>query len=199
MDNASSFDAGAVLNAYYELRSYAGDSTEKWSERVFRENPPRLYRYQRLQALLRAFDLPLAVPELENGTFLVGRASHSYQFMKDELTLLHQQGALASAPGSPSGFHYRIIYQTLFQLLHEQYKLQTFNNSWLEAGSAEAQYVILMAHRFINSYDHSSLATIRQTVCRLLDPGERQFSRQQLIARFDFPDVDLDEVDFEWM
>ena len=199
MDNGSSFAVGAVLDAYYELRSHTGDSTEKWSERVFRKNPPRLYRYQRLQALLRAFDLPLAVPELESGAFLVGRAPASYQFIQDELMRLHQQGTLASAPGPSGGLRYRMLYQKLFRLLHEQYQLQRFNSGWLEAGSAEAQYVILMAHRFINSYDHTLLAAVRQTVCRLLDPGERRFSRRELVANFHFPDVDLNEVDFEWM
>ncbi|MBF9222551.1 hypothetical protein [Hymenobacter ruricola] len=199
MDSATSFDAGAVLDAYFELRSFAGDAIELWSERAFKKNPPRLYRYQRLQALLRAFDLPLALRELENGTFLFGRAPHLYQFIQNELMLLHQQGVLASAPGPAAGLHYRMLYQKLFRLLHEQYQLQQFNSGWLEASSAEAQYVILVARRFINSYDHALLAAVRQTVCRLLDPSARRFSRQELITHFGFPDVDLDEVDFEWI
>jgi hypothetical protein len=181
------------------MHGYASKSVSSWSERAFFDNPPRLYRYQRLIALLRAFELPLAVEQLQNGAFLAERAPRSLQFVQDELTALYQQGMLYSTPRPAEGNRYRMLYQQLFRLLHEQYRLQGFNSSWLEAGSAEAQYAILVAQRFIDSYDHSLLVPLRQMVCRLLDPADRRFSRRELIDRFGFPDVDLDEVDFEWM
>lgn len=55
---------------------------EGWSEEGLRDNPPRLARLRRLQALARAFDIQPGFEALLDGSFLSARPEEEYAALK---------------------------------------------------------------------------------------------------------------------
>jgi len=57
---------------------------------------------------------------------------------------------------------------------------------------------IITKEQVVNKYADQE-KTIERILVYLLNREEKVFSKSEMIQKFDFPDVDLDDIDMEWV
>ncbi len=72
-----------------------------------------------------------------------------------------------------------------------------FNSGYLEAGYS-ARYVIYTTNQILNTFDPKKLGEIRILLENMLDPQQKTISREELVKKYNFPDVDLEAIDLDW-
>ena len=74
-----------------------------------------------------------------------------------------------------------------------------FNSGVMEAGSVSFRFIIQQTQSVLEDIDLSKLKRIESLLCCILDPQSQSFSRQELIDQYGFPNVNLRDIDMEWM
>ena len=74
-----------------------------------------------------------------------------------------------------------------------------FNSGVMEAGSVSFRFIIQQTQSVLEDIDLSKLKEIESLLCCILDPQSQSFSRQELIDQYGFPNVNLRDIDMEWM
>ena len=87
------------------------------------------------------------------------------------------------------------IFQQFFQFIETTKKFLEFNNSWLSTGSIPARYTIYRTKLLIKSIDTSKLDEIRELISQMIDPKQQEFTFEELVQNYDYPNVDLSEID----
>lgn len=193
--NQLGFPAQSVLTAYFDLLRFS-PKPAKWPALALTANAPQRYRYQRLVALFEAFDLPIDFASFADGEFLTGREAGSFDFLGLETTVASPHFGSLALP--IRGHQAQYLFHKLFALLKQVNILQSFNSGVLEA-SGVYYHAHQLSQAVVQSLAPEPLARVTTTLARLLDPTERTFSQAELVAQHGFPDVDLDEIDFEWL
>lgn len=194
---ADFFSAVDLLAAYWDLLALAPDPP-LWASFTETESAPRYHRFQQLKALFQAFGLPADVVAFSTGRFLEARDPLSYAFLgKDIGNHLSATGDAAATLLGPR--EVMLVFEHFFGLQTEIHRLQHYNAGWLEAGIDAARYAIAVTEAVVADLTNPSRTVITDTLGRLVDPAQRRFSRRELIQQHGFPDVDLLDVDIDWM
>ena len=204
MNQTTSFSASHFLHKYLEFKAMAPDQT-KWTAANLKKNPPRYYRFLELEALLQAFDIgedlikdftQLGFVERRNPQELtqLNEAVATYASKRDsDEQQFTQQGNQVKSYQLRMLVHQLLgFFETMRQALH-------FNSGVMEAGSVSFRFIIQQTQSVLEDIDLSKLKRIESLLCCIIDPKSRSFSRQELIDQYGFPDVNLRDIDMEWM
>lgn len=187
MANAKTITARSLLLEFLNLRSMSPKLRE-WTEEQFANNPPRLFRLRQLVALFRAFGIPWNPTSFVQGKFIEPDLPR-YAALLSKLT--------AEMPhGSAHWTHSHQLPQFFSILL--DFRKRVENVLDFSSGVQEASGLYLHAHRKageLNSVIQDNIAIIEGTLVELISPEAAAFSIEQLTRDFEYPDVDLFEID----
>lgn len=187
--------AQTVLDLYLEFEAMQPDK-RTWTPDKLRDNPPRLYRFQMLTSLFRAFDLG-DLRKFSEGTFVRQRRIDDYaalirqmeselktvtKFRKGEDISLHEIAFLFTRL-----LEYRRRWDTLMHF-----------SSGLLACSARYRYASFKVDE-VNSQIRDRIAPINDILARIISPHQKVISKAELIAQFNYPDVDLLDINTDYL
>jgi hypothetical protein len=188
--------AEVLLSDYLSLRRIQPNRSE-WHSLSLEGNPPRYYRFRRIVSCLMALDLDfIAVEDFEKGPFI-------RKFSNSDLAKVEQilnEGFLIEF-GTFIDERNSAILPDLFVLFFKLYKnLDDLKNTFSSLIEAPTHFwiPIITKEQVVNKYADQE-KTIERILVYLLNREEKVFSKSEMIQKFDFPDVDLDDIDMEWV
>jgi hypothetical protein len=138
-------------------------------------------RWARVNALLRAFELGTP-SSFESGAFLDGHKIERYPRVAEVIASV----AEPSLPARPVWmFRWLLHYRTMTERI--------LRSGWVEAGDRALLAAIDLtdgANRALGA----ALEPIEALLVELISPDERAFDEAELVARFGWPDVDLQSI-----
>jgi hypothetical protein len=198
------------LDKYLEFKGMT-PNYEEWNEEALKDNPPRLYRFKQLKALMKAFEIGENLKEdFENGIFLENRNPKIFTKILDDIDIYVSQSEFeqksSRAKRDMDRFQESIrmergmirIFQKFFQFIETTKKFLEFNNNWLSTGSIPARYTIYRTKLLIKSIDTSKLDEIKELISQMIDPKQQEFTFEELVQNYDYPNVDLSEIDADY-
>ncbi|WP_457746909.1 hypothetical protein [Sulfurimonas sp.] len=179
-----------LLKLFLDLLSFSPDIKE-WSLEEFQYNEPRLIRYQRLIALLQAFKLPTDIHNFVDGSFIDG-TTDIYTEIREYMM---RNNDTENRVGDIIGYD---IGEAFAGMLEYRMKL----NNVL---SHNQQYFLVShSHRYayiqtsgINKKIKEELIEYDTFLAWLISPEKKTFTIKELEKSFNYPNVDLDQIDMD--
>lgn len=198
------FSIRDFFELYQTFREMVPDSTE-WNAKSLRDNEPRFYRLLALESLMKAFNIGTDLERdfLYQG-FLKNRSIEDFEPILQDMELFRKNDEFEQnrnkdqSSMEKSADRYEMLIQNFMNFSFEVRSLLRFNSGWLEAGSIDARYSIHKTQNLLNKIDLKELNHIEEMLGKLLDPRQQTFTKHQLILNYDYPDVDLHKIDFDY-
>ena len=89
------------------------------------------------------------------------------------------------------------LYNNLFNYRRDIYAVTSPDGGMLEGFSGGLYYSFYLKSK-LKSVIKENLEEIDETLWLLLDPLKRYIDKEVLIGEYNYPDVDLDSIDYEW-
>jgi hypothetical protein len=182
-----------LLLAFLDLRRLSPE-VDNWTEERLADNPPRLARLRQLVALFKAFGIPWNPAAFVEGTF-IRPGDPRYDPIVSRLKAEAVEGeALEDGRARrqlPKFFSILFDYRTRLD------DVLSFNSGLIEASG-----LYLLAYRkadMQNQIIRNNLAAIEDTLAELISPGRAALSRERLVHEFGYPDVDVTDLDLDWL
>lgn len=196
MENYTAFE---FLPLYFEFKAMTPNISQ-WNEKSLKSNPPRYYRFLRLKALIKAFGLKIDLCEFESGKFIYSKDISEYQFLTKELEKFNLSQTSKDESSEINNSDIQHVFFRFLQLLDSIDTVKSFNSGLLEANSASTRFMYATSTFFIEELSNLKyLMRIEKIIASIIDPENREFSTPELIEKCNFPDVDLFDIDIDWM
>jgi hypothetical protein len=191
--------AKLIIDDYLELKALV-ENSENWKEEKLKDNPPRYFRLLRLNACLKALGIKFeSWKEFEKGYF---KADHSSKIDRVRLFKLmssltkngtSQFTILADEMEIDSNYY---MYMAL-AMRRNIYQFNALQNTVL---TASENYVVplLVTDAILDDLNKYS-KTLDELLIQTLNPMNVSFSIREMIEKFDFPEVDLEKIDLDWI
>ena len=188
--------AQVLLEDYLELKSLV-PNIENWKEDLLLSNPPRYYRLLRIKACM----LSLTIEAEDFRQFASGRwfrnASPELidtieQILKETYCLDYQKYL-----DEDKVFSGRYMFSMLLQLREALYKLTSIRSGILAASGHFLTPIFMIEH--LQQKTLSEQLALDEVIQLMLNPNEIRFNYNQMITSFDFPDVNIQDIDLEWI
>jgi len=193
--NNKTYIAKDVLDLYLEFEGMQYDQ-DTWAEGNLQDNPPRFYRLKALGSLFRAFGLG-DIREFAEGTFVLKRKIEDYSTlikqMKSEL-----KSVTKFRKGEEITLHeIAFLFRRLMDYRRRWDRVINFSSGLLEC-SAKYRYAFYKINQ-VNSEIQDEILPVNDILCFITSPVEKAISKEELVKHFDYPDVDLSDIDDEWI
>ncbi|MDJ1468675.1 hypothetical protein QNI19_26205 [Cytophagaceae bacterium DM2B3-1] len=191
-----------LLEQYLDLRGFSPEP-HSWSEKNFRNNPPRLYRYKQLDSLFQAFGIDLKyMQSFEEGEFIKARPVTDYTEWFSDIEAYGLQTGLERDRdfNRDTVNHDKLIriFAYLFKYRMVLERTLQYNSGWLEAGATWARYMIDKTEGFLNEENRAYIKYLDNLLCFAIDPYQQQYKKYELIEKYGYPDVDLSDIDADY-
>lgn len=184
-----------ILDLYLEFVCIEPDKNV-WSEDWLQNNEPKLFRLKMLKSLFRAFDMG-DIKDFDQGSFIEQRTLKDYDFLTTKIIsdLGQKQGKVFSKALSLSDIAY-MFQSWLLHLLDCEKVIKGY--SWVIMVSEQTYYTF---HKIkeVNMAIRQSMADMNSIMCSMISPSGKTIQREELVSNFDFPVVDLTDIDVAWM
>lgn len=185
-----------LLERFVELFALSND-IEKWTLANFVKNPPRLYRFQAINAMMKALKINCSLQEFKTGEFL----SEQSNFRQSEFLIkiienfpnLFQKNEI----NENDQIDYHFVFEVLFSYRLQLQKLVSVKESVIDY-SKDNSYPITILDK-INSKLQEDIIGIDNILSYLINPKEINFSTQELIEKYNYPIGELSEIDNDWI
>jgi len=202
------------IEKYFDFQDLVPDYTE-WELDKLKNNEPRYYRLQELQALMKAFEIGDDLQrDFEDGEFLDKRNQSDFEpiyldiekYLREspaEIEFLTRKKERFKRRGrefqrkDPREKDIKMVYQYLFDFVKTIRQTLRYNSGWIATGTIQSRYIIDKTQRVLNSIDIDELDKIKHLLCRVISPMEVQYTINELINNYGYPDVDLQAIDGE--
>lgn len=199
-----------LLEKVFEFIAMTPDEKD-WDIKKLQSNKPRQVRLQQIEALLIAFGLH--EDKTGKGIFAskpsVGKALNNFlhgDFIDtmNEKQIEQIDAFVTKHLNDPyfdrklSGGELRFIYQYLIRYKKQLNILLHFNSGWLEASGKMSQYAIRLTGSISDNLNGKT-EELDKLLDLIINPNQLSFTEQELIERFHYPDVDLFEIDMEYI
>jgi hypothetical protein len=188
--------ATILLDDYLEMMSLTS-GLQTWDAEQFKDNPPRYYRVQRIQACMRALNIHThQVHQFKSGGWCMPISEDLVQYIQSVLKVPFKLD-YASYIDSHSRFTENYFFRMLLDMREIMSKYTHLQQAILAASGHFLTPVFMLNH--LQEKQESEKKAIDEVLQLLMNPTELRLTREELIAQFDYPDVDLDEIDLEWI
>lgn len=196
MEDSKINPAQILISDYLELK-HLEPRSEEWGSATFKKNPPRFYRLERIKSCLRALGMhPIPIMKFENGEFLIDRdLNELYEVERILLNAFNldydsfvQERGVDQLPHLFSGF--------LNLLINLNKVRKTFSGT---LAASDHYLTPIFAAKQITEKNEGYEETIKDALVFLLNSANKTFTEKEMVEKYDFPDVDLLDVDLEWM
>jgi hypothetical protein len=203
-----------LLYKIFEFRAMVPNSND-WNEKSLKYNQPRLIRFRRLNALLKAFDLTRTEKQKNNlwtifsgkkkikeseitkneiepflrGDFIQKRESTVYPRIQE---LIEKEKSFNSDSFKTGDIY--SFYHHLMKYRIEIDKVLRHNSGVLEASSLGFRSAISLTGE-INNDLYKKVEKIDQMLFEIINPKGLELEEDILIKEYDFPTEDLDRID----
>ncbi len=185
-----------LLTKFLELYTLS-DNIIKWSVDNFANNPPRLYRLQAIDALMKALQINCSYQEFQHGEFLMKLDN----LEQSELIIKIKENYPTLFPSNniveEEQIDFQFIFEVLFSYRMQLQKLTSLRDSVLEY-SEYNRYPVLIIDTINNKLQADNEAIVN-ILAYLINPKEIHFSNQELVEKYNYPVGDLDELDSDWI
>ena len=188
--------AKVLLEDYLELKSLV-PNIENWKEDLLLSNPPRYYRLLRIKACM----LSLTIEAEDFRQFASGRwfrnASPELidtieQVLKETYCLDYQKYL-----DEDKVFSGRYMFSMLLQLREVLYKLTSIRSGILAASGHFLTPIFMIEH--LQQKTLTEQLALDEAIQLMLNPNEIRFNYSQMTKSFGFPDVNIQDIDLEWV
>jgi len=182
---ATLFGAKEVLREWIAA-AHAGLDPD-WKEPTDRATS-QWVRYARVMALLRAFELS-SPRDFAEGNFLERKPMSAYPIASRVLREVQRMSGLSNPDSDVLGrlFWWLLIYRVQAE------KLLQINEGWLVAGHLGI-FTALQVTGDANEGVAASLEEIEALLIDMIDPSGKQVTEREMIERWGWPDVDLEQL-----
>lgn len=192
-------DPAKILIAdYIELITMIVD-TPTWEEQTFADNPPRFFRIKRIKACLNALGLQCeSFHDLDNGLpvedvsfdiFLKVQEVLATAFSIDLNQLINERNKNSYSASSQ--------FQLLLATRANIHRFKSLRNGVLVASGYYLTPIFVLKN-IEQKLSEPSLA-IDTALSLLLNPEQKFLSYKELVTEYNFPDIDLNDIDIEWL
>jgi hypothetical protein len=185
------YNRGDFLNWYLDAFLLVPDP-KKWNEELWRENPPRFYRFLRMYALAQGLGLECPLHEVAAGKFIRGPLS-TYRNAWDKLVNL---SGFPLPLAEFSNLCPGVAFSKLFQFRVAFERVLKFNSGVYECGGT-FKCVYLATERMLRQLKPQTIP-LDETLCEFIAPHNPQLSKALLVEKYGFPDVDVEGIDANW-
>ena len=134
----------------------------------------------------------------QRGEFLKDRPDEENKLLIDKVSTVMCELYSVSDELIRGKLHFSWLFNNLLQYRSELYRFTlTGSVGMLEGFSAGLLYSLYL-QRKLNGIIKEHVEEIDETLCQLIDPKQRDFSKEELITKYNYPDVDLEKIDLEW-
>lgn len=185
----------------------------KWDIKNLENNDPRLYRYKQILSILQAYGFENKTVKKYNyqyhpityfyeGYFLRFDYNDEKRFNTDYNSLIKELKEEQIKAYKAEKRKYKDSEPDLFMIFRElkSYSLEVYDllhYHWDDYSAPPVtefyQHHIVKAESFLKK----STFKINKILAKLIDPSERAFNKAVLIREYDFPNVDIIELDIE--
>lgn len=205
MNNSPKHTALHLLEKVIEFTNMTSDPVE-WSYEEQKGNPPRFIRLKQIHSLMDAF-IPELMPSkdirqsIENffvGNFLTSRPSIDYSGLTSKIDKAIENSRFSGAQKKKLDvFDLRSNYCNLMDYYLKMKNLINHNN-----GMMEISYPYLFSYIVTDAVSEamkSKVDIISKLLVEFMDPKNSIYTDEEMVSRFNYPEVDLLEMDVEWM
>jgi len=193
--NNETYTAKDVLDLYLEFEGMQPEQ-DTWAEGNLQDNPPRFYRLKALGSLFRAFDLG-DTKEFAKGTFALKRKIEDYSTlikqMKSELRTITKFRKGEQLTLNEIAFLFKRLLE-----YRKRWDYVTGFSSGLYVCSAKYRYAFYKINQ-VNSQIHDKISPVNDILSFIMSPVGKVVSKEELMKLFNYPDVDLSDIDDEWI
>lgn len=183
-----------LLNTFLDL--YTFDSKiESWSLEKFSENPPRLYRLQIITSIMNALSIPCDFSAFRYGDF-----TNEISIEKWEEFKTNQLKFPISTSDNIELIKYCDINSVFYSLMNYRLNAQALlaSNDGIYAASDELSEFLKLTIK-PNKMLIKELKKIDKILLFCINPTNIKVGKAQLRSKFNYPNVDLNQVDLDWL
>lgn len=219
MEEIKTYKGINLLEKIIEFTTMTPDSNE-WNTSALKSNPPRLIRFKQIRSLINAFfehedrqnildnvkslvggnANKITIQTLLSGEVLKGKRPEEYSEL---LTLMkykvkEREGQINEAEFDRPFVNLIMSYQHLVQYKRHLTDLLTSNSGWLEAGSITSRFSIYLTESITVNLE-GKYFELDRALELYINPRGLSFTKEELISKYNFPNENLDEVDFNYI
>lgn len=184
------------LKHYLELQGMMHPS-DSWDEKYLENNPPRCFRLKRMNACMKALGFEIHDWANLKNNFL--QLVLNLQAKKQLEEVLASQFDLEydSYVCDEDNLNPGHLFNMLLDIRIATFQLSVIRDSVLAASD---HYITpLLVIRKLEEKIESDNAALDEAIAILLNPNTILLTLEELKTCFDYPDVDLDEIDLDWI
>jgi hypothetical protein len=186
-----------LLELFSDLYSY-DDNISSWSLDSFEEKTPRYYRLQMIDSLMKALEINCNYIQFSQGDFISNKQLERWADFKKSIGInLPQDEANRGSLFPTSTFDINNIFRILMRYRLYAHKLLLCNDN-IYAASGEFRTFVNLTNT-PNLHLIQELKKIDAVLLFCINPTGISYTQEELISQFGFPDVNLREVDLDWM
>ena len=191
--------AQIFLEDYLELRVLE-KYTEEWNIDKLENNPPRYFRLKRILSCLKAMGIKYnSWKDFEKGYFY---SDQNVKFEAEKISDMMNQLIKDKNIKFPfSGDYYELDYAYYFYMAlsirRSIYQFNTLQNNVLTVSDNYTLPLLVIDEILMDLTKYTS--TLDELIINLLNPMKVSFSKNEMIEKFEFPDINLEEVDLDWI
>lgn len=171
-----------------------------WSEKKLKSNPPRLIRFQRIKALLKAYlGEDIGISEFINGDFIMVEPHDKYNEFRNYVMKYNKTNNYVY--GSEHEFYpgdVSIVFKSFFNYKQKLNAVLSHNSGYIIASGKLLQHSIHVVSK-INKSIRKELDDLDHGLKLIINPSNLAFTANELIEKYGYPKDDLSEIDFEWL
>lgn len=180
-----------LLYMFLDLH-YRNPDFTKWTEERASDYPPFLFRLKQLMSVFKAYQLPWDPQLFADGHFIDPK-NPNYTDLSRRLIKMLRRNFREQYDSYQLTECFRILMNYRLQLN----KVLTYSGGVLEASGLYLLAYIKVEE--LNKKIQMHVKIVDEILASLISPESLSFSIEELVLKFDFPDVDLREIDFDSM
>jgi hypothetical protein len=187
--------AKELIQLYFEL-TVQHPKVDEWSDDHFKERLPSLYRFQRIGSILKSFDC--SIHSFIQGDFIQVESDEInmkiHQLLEAEFPKIHSERISAEQLNISEMI---FIFNRLLNYRKEMSNLLDINSD-VFAASDNYRLPLQLVYS-INKKIAKKAKIIDRILILFLEPKLAKIDRHILISKFNYPDVNLMEIDIDFM
>ena len=171
------FKANDLVDKIIEFQALTPDR-HQWSEHKLKDNPPRLYLFQQIKALLKIQfkNQNLTIEQFINGDFIQENESNTFDELNKNIIESydykesgHYKHDLENFNRFKSNSDIKKIFAFHFRFILELENLNNFNTGMIGSGRLTNHYAYSMIKDVTNSIDQEKIKNIRSEINYIID------------------------------
>jgi hypothetical protein len=185
-----------LLATFLDLYTYES-KIKNWSLESFKANPPRFYRLKMITSIMQALDISCSYIDFSYGDFIDEIHYKNWQQFKESILKDIESPKQKKINRIIDNSDINTIFYSLMNYRLYAQKLLSSNDGIYVASEEFKLFSELMNRP--NRLLIKELEKIDKVLLFCINPSGLNYSKDELIAQFNYPDVDLNEIDIEWM